>query len=179
MASQACLFFVALLMAGMWYGGHAQGQSQERERELLGLSINLNLGFDICRKADYPAMCRSVVKGLNNPRVAFEAAVRQLMFQTSRAKSVAQRNKDKSSAMEVCFEVYDDAYSNLETGLSNLKSHDKSSLNVDLSAVLTDYVTCDDAINEEGITSPVTRTNAILSQMASNCLYFSSLIHLR
>ncbi|XP_038886537.1 uncharacterized protein LOC120076712 [Benincasa hispida] len=139
--------------------------------------ISLNLSLDLCQRADFPALCRSVVKGIHDPSVAIESTIKQLMFQTKQAMNVARRRK--SSAMDVCIEVYDDAYSNLETCLSSLQSHDKGTLNINLSAALTDYVTCDDAVAEIGLISPVTRTNDLMRRMASNCLYLSSLIHLR
>ncbi|KAA0061069.1 hypothetical protein IC582_006787 [Cucumis melo] len=140
------------------------------------LTLNLNLSLDLCKKADYPALCRSVVKGLTDPSTAMETSIKKLMVETKQAMSVAKRQK--SSAMDVCIEVYDDAYSNLETSLSSLKSHDKGTLNINLSASLTDYVTCDDAIAERGSTSPVTRNNKLLREMTTNCLYLSGLIRL-
>ena len=140
------------------------------------LTLNLNLSLDLCKKADYPALCRSVVKGLVDPSTAMETSIKQLMVETKQAMSVAKRQK--SSAMDVCIEVYDDAYSNLETCLSSLKSHDKGTLNINLSAALTDYVTCQDAIAEKGLSSPITRNNNLLSQMTTNCLYLSGLIRL-
>lgn len=142
--------------------------------EGLNLKFDLSL-MDICKKSDYPGLCRSVVKGLKTPTVAIEAAIRQLMSETKQAMAVAQRQKSKPG-MDVCYENYDDAYSNLETCLSNLKTHDKGSLNINLSAALTDYVTCDDAVAEVGGPSTLTRTNVMLREMASNCLYISSLI---
>ncbi|CAK9312370.1 unnamed protein product [Citrullus colocynthis] len=156
-------FLVVAIMAGVLRRGEA-------------LSLNLNLSLDLCRSADYPALCRSVVKGRHNPSTAMESAIQQLMIETKQAMNVARRRK--SSAMDVCIEVYDDAYANLETCLSSLKSQDKGTLNINLSAALTDYVTCDDAVAEVGLTSPVTRSNDLLRRMTSNCLYLSSLIRL-
>lgn len=168
-----CLLLVA--MAGMWEGG--QGQGQEQERELLSLNLDPNMG-DLCGKADYPVLCRSVVRGLSKPSVALESAIRQLMLQTKMARTTAKRLR-KSPGMEVCSETYKDAFGNLKTCLSTLKTGDKPTLNINLSAALTGYVTCDDAVAERGGTSPVTRTNLTLRQMATNCLYLSSLIGVR
>ncbi|KAG7029213.1 hypothetical protein SDJN02_07550, partial [Cucurbita argyrosperma subsp. argyrosperma] len=159
-STTSCSSLFVAIMACMCFTAHA--------------FFNLNIGMDICQKADYPALCRSVARGQADPSVVLEATIRLLMVQTY--KAMGQARRDKTSAMEVCLEVYDDAFSSLQTAISNLKSHDKGSLGINLSAALTDYVTCDDAVEESGLSSPVTRRNARMRKMTSNCLYLSSLI---
>ncbi|XP_062109480.1 uncharacterized protein LOC133820937 [Humulus lupulus] len=132
-------------------------------------------GGDICRRADYTAVCRAAVKGQKNPFVATQLAVKQLISSTFGAKKAASKGGRGSPVLGICRENYDDALSNLQSSLSKMRAHDKGSFNSYVSASLTDFVTCDDAFSEMGMSSPLTRTNARLRQMASNILYLATL----
>ena len=77
----------------------------------------------------------------------------------------------------MCNEVINEAIDNLNGALQFLKSNDKGSLNGYLSEVLTDFVTCDDAFEESGKTSPLAKTTETAKNMASNCLALASQIH--
>ncbi|XP_041013171.1 pectinesterase inhibitor 12-like [Juglans microcarpa x Juglans regia] len=130
----------------------------------------------LCDKADYQPLCLSVIKGQTDAHLALESAITVLISQSQRAKISAGKKGD-SQNLDVCKENFDDAISNLKTSLKNLKNGDMASLNINLSAALTDFVTCDDTFVESSETNPIGKTDTLLSHMASNCLYLSSLIH--
>ncbi|KAG6650822.1 hypothetical protein I3843_06G064200 [Carya illinoinensis] len=133
------------------------------------------LGGNLCRRANYPAICRSAVKGLRNPYAAMSSAIRQLIAQTNRAKRLAAK-LGRSGAGEVCRESYADAIGDLRTCSVNLRRHDKPGLNINLSAALSAFGDCDDALSDYG-RSPLSRKNQALHKMASNGLYLATLIH--
>lgn len=133
-----------------------------------------NLGGDICRRSDYPAVCRSTVKGQTNPYAATQVAVKQLISASAAAKKVASK-AGRSQVLGICKENYDDALSSLKTSLGYMRTHDKGSFNSYVSAALTDFDTCDDAFSEMGLSSPLLKTNTRLRQMASNVLYLATM----
>lgn len=144
---------------------------------LHGHAHGLRIGKrDLCRKADYKPLCRSIVRGQSDPRAAVGSAIYQLIFQSRQAMRLADR-LGKSPYAKSCKENFDDAIYNLNTCLQNLRKRDKASLNINLSAALNDYVTCDDTFSESGRSNPLRKTDALLRHMASNCLYLSTLIH--
>lgn len=149
---------------GLLRGGHIRGH---------GLRIGKH---DLCQKADFKPLCRAVVKGLTDPRAALGSAIHQLIIQSRRAMRLADKH-GKSEYVDVCKESFDDAITSLGTSLKNLKKHDKASLDINLSAALSDYVTCDDAFSESGMGNPLGKIDARMRRMASNCLYLSSLVH--
>ncbi|GMY26277.1 pectinesterase inhibitor-like [Fagus crenata] len=126
--------------------------------------------INLCRRADYPKLCRLVVRGQVNPYVAMASAINQLIIATYKAEGLATRSGSKD-----CRASYGDAISNLKTSLVNLRSHDKASLEINLAAALTDYVDCDDGLEDFGGRTPLGRTNGKLHRMASNSLYLASL----
>lgn len=133
-------------------------------------------GGDICRRADYPGLCRAVVRGQRSPYAASQATVKQLIAETIAAKKAAAKAAGKyRQVLGVCKENYGDALSSLRTSLGNMKAHDKGSFNSNLSAALTDYETCEDTFSEMGIRSPLARTNTRLRQMADNGLYLATM----
>ncbi|KAF3431223.1 hypothetical protein FNV43_RR25953 [Rhamnella rubrinervis] len=135
-------------------------------------------GVNLCAKADYPALCLLLVKGETDPTRATESVIYRLIRQTKKAKKHLSRfGTSQSQVIQVCQESYDDAIYDLHTCLDNLKSHDKAGFNSNLSAALTDYVTCDDAFGELGETSPVQNVNRKLRRMAGTGLYLETMVH--
>jgi hypothetical protein len=130
---------------------------------------------DLYRKANYKPLYRSIVRGRSDPRAALESAIYQLIFKSRRAMRLADR-LEKSQYAKSYKENFDNAIYNLNTCLQNLKKCDKASLNINLSAALNDYVTCDDTFSESGRSNPFRKTDALLRHMASNYLYLSTLI---
>lgn len=129
----------------------------------------------LCKKADYQPLCLSIVKGQTDAHSALESAITALISRSNRAKSSVDK-QGKSENVDDCTESFDDAVSNLKKSLDNLKNRDMASLNINLSAALTDFATCDDTFSESSETNPIGNKNILLSHMASNCLYLSSLI---
>ena len=127
-------------------------------------------GVNLCSKANFPAVCHAAVKNLKDPHSATRSAINLLIFKTAKAKVLARRFRSSD-----CNEIYDDAVYNLFTCLENLKGHDKASLNINLSAALSDYEQCDDTFADFSRHSPLVRTNKLLKRMASNGLYLASL----
>lgn len=135
-------------------------------------------GADICAKADYVPLCRSMAKGAaNNPAAALKVAMEKMIVETKRAKA-ASAKIGKSPALLLCAENYGYNISYLQECLMLLKIKDKNTLMIRLSAVVATYGVCDDAIGESGIVTQAASLVSIdkrLTQMTSNCLHFTSL----
>ncbi|XP_022151947.1 uncharacterized protein LOC111019796 [Momordica charantia] len=132
---------------------------------------------NICGKADDVPLCRSMVKGATDPVAATKASIDQLITETKRAKE-ASVQLGKSSFMGACTQNFGDNILNLQEGLQALKSRDKGTLMSSLSAVVSLYSGCDDAIGEGGIVTQaagIVSINSQLIHMASNCLYLADL----
>lgn len=157
------MVFLAMAIL-LFLAGEAQGRGLRRR------------GGDVCGRADYPGLCRAVVKGQKNPYAATQATVKRLIAETVAAKKAAVKGAGKyKQVLGVCLENYGDALSSLKTSLSNMKSRDKGGFNSNLSAALTDYETCEDTFSEMGIRSPLANTNARLRHIADNGLYLATL----
>ncbi|KAH7570324.1 hypothetical protein ACOSP7_018381 [Xanthoceras sorbifolium] len=131
---------------------------------------------DLCKGSDFQDLCRSVTKGTTDPTKATELAIKALLSETTHVREVA-KGLEKSQELDVCNEEIDDAIDNLNGALQFLKSHDIWGLNNYLSAVVTDFVTCDDAYEETGKKSPFAKIAKTAEEMASNCLALASQIH--
>ncbi|KAK3223406.1 hypothetical protein Dsin_010431 [Dipteronia sinensis] len=131
---------------------------------------------DLCKETDFQELCKSVIKGTTDPTKATGLAIKALIVETQHVQEAAKK-LGNSQELDVCNEVIDDAIDNLNGALQFLVSNDKGSLNNYLSAVLTDFVTCDDAYEESGKTSPLAKTTETAKNMASNCLALASQIH--
>ncbi|XP_030472051.1 probable pectinesterase/pectinesterase inhibitor 13 [Syzygium oleosum] len=132
---------------------------------------------DLCQQTDYPALCRTMVKSKVNAEKATQSAINNLILQTRDAKTSASNVKADKSLMDVCNEMYEDALSNLMTSLQNLKSHDKPSLQSNLSAVISDLETCKDTFAESNAKLPFEKIITLLEQMASNSLALAAEVH--
>ncbi|XP_022151772.1 uncharacterized protein LOC111019676 [Momordica charantia] len=145
---------------------------------LVAVAVAQAHAADICAKADYAALCRSMVKGAgNNPVAATRAGIEKLILATKIARE-ARLKSAKSGALGVCKETFANAISELKMGLDYLQKKDKDSLNIELSGAMTDYTTCDDAIAESGVVGKavgIVKIDRTLLNMASNCLYLSTL----
>ncbi|XP_010551596.1 PREDICTED: uncharacterized protein LOC104822159 [Tarenaya hassleriana] len=128
---------------------------------------------DPCSTTDFPVLCKSVVKGVKKPSAATAAAIKALLPLTQKAKAKAKKGKD-----DTCFSNFDSAIDNLQKSLKNIKENDGFSLNINLSAALTDFETCIDALEEGSPSSsdPIAKSARLLRQMADNCLSLSTLL---
>ncbi|KAI3435187.1 PMEI domain-containing protein [Psidium guajava] len=132
---------------------------------------------DLCQKTDYPILCRTMVKSTVNAEKATQSAINYLILQTRDAKTSSSKAKADKSLKDVCNEMYEDALSNLMTSLQNLKSHDKPSLQTNLSAVISDLETCKDTFEESNAKVPFENIIRQLEQMASNSLALAAGLH--
>ncbi|KAH7515689.1 uncharacterized protein LOC112493073 [Ziziphus jujuba] len=133
---------------------------------------------NLCGGADYKRLCQKIVKGQNSPLGATYEVVHQLISETKRAKRMlSQSASSKSQAAQICKENFDDALFDLHVCITNQNNHDKGSFNSNLSAVVADYVACDDAYTEAGQISPVDKLNKKLQNMADIGLYLETLVH--
>ncbi|KAK9276615.1 hypothetical protein L1049_006150 [Liquidambar formosana] len=138
---------------------------------------------NLCAHTDYPNLCKSLVNEGIDATSATELVINALVLKTTHAKTSAVKLGDggsprSKSNLDTCKEVYDDAITNLMTSIKCLKRGDKAGLNINLSAALTDYVTCDDTFTETpGATCPLTKVNKLLRKMASNALAMASEMH--
>lgn len=131
---------------------------------------------DLCAGADYKTLCRSVVGRAKTPYAAAEATVKRLISETKKANLSAARLPKKDYS-QTCATLYNDAISDLETSLKDLRSRDIGSFNVRLSAVRSNCETCKDAFAEMGKQFPLAAQNTLIQQLASTGLYISTLIN--
>ncbi|KAL5759875.1 hypothetical protein ACOSQ2_018713 [Xanthoceras sorbifolium] len=131
---------------------------------------------DLCKGSDFKDRCRSDIKGATDPTKATELAIKAMLMETTRVREAAKKI-GKSQELDVCHEQIDDVFYNLNGALEFLQNQDKGSLNIYLSAVLTDFMTCDDAYEEIGEKSPFAKIAQTAKEMASNCLELASQIH--
>lgn len=135
-------------------------------------------GADICEKAAYASLCRSSVKGATEPAAGLQAAIEHLILETKHAKESSMK-LGAMKCLDVCKQNYDDAVTDLQKSVQYLTKNDKPSLKISLSAALTDYVTCDDAVMESGNSKKVgdlMSVDVVLRHMAANCLHLASLL---
>ncbi|WZZ16803.1 hypothetical protein YC2023_109892 [Brassica napus] len=114
-------------------------------------ALKLSLG-DPCTVADYPKLCRRTIKGQTNVNAATDMAIKELMKRTMQAKDMAKKEPKGDGGVAVCLSTFGSAFDNLDKALKNIQGNDGFSLNINLSAALTDYDTCSDAMKETGET---------------------------
>ena len=137
----------------------------------------------LCSDADFPQLCEEITKGASDPKSATQMAIRALILRASNAKALAVKLGSsatglRKSNLDTCVEVYDDAVDNLQTSLANIQSGDKGALKSNLSAVLSDIVTCDDAFAESADDpQALGQTNKVMSKLGSNCLALVDEVH--
>ncbi|KAL1194138.1 hypothetical protein V5N11_004085 [Cardamine amara subsp. amara] len=138
------------------------------------LKLPLN---DLCTVADFPILCRGTIKGQTNVNAATDMAIRELMKRTRQAKEIAKKEmKLNGGGVSTCLSNFNSAFDNLDKALKNIKDNDGFSLNINLSAALTDYDTCSDAMRETKEINVVYKSAGVLYRMADNCLALSTLV---
>ena len=158
------LVFLVLATTTILLAGHSHGRAVVMDPN------------DLCKNADNKQFCQAIVSNLTDPHDAMVSAIHKLVYASKNAKKLALK-EGNSEEIDVCIENFEESIDNLKSGLDGLEEHDLPTLNINLSAALTNYVTCDDAFSESGKTNPLAETDAFLQEMASNCLYLSTLIH--
>ncbi|CAN8239209.1 unnamed protein product [Cochlearia groenlandica] len=134
-------------------------------------------GRDPCSVSDFKVLCRSVVKGEKNVNAATEVSIRELMKRTRKAKEVAASGRKNGGGLKTCYSNYDNALDNLQKALKNIKENDGFSLNINLSASLTNFETCNDAMGSAKSSKNVfAKSVKTLHEVADNCLSLSTLV---
>ncbi|KAL1216475.1 hypothetical protein V5N11_008843 [Cardamine amara subsp. amara] len=131
---------------------------------------------DPCSVSDFKVLCRSVVKGQKNVNAATEVSIRELMKRTIKAKEAARSGRKSGGGLKTCYSNYDSALDNLQKALKNIKQNDGFSLNINLSASLTDFDTCNDAMGGAKASKVFAQSTTTLHEMADNCLALSTLV---
>lgn len=146
----------------------------------------------LCGKTDYPDVCVTWVRQLGGSGGGGAAhdplGVLSLQMQACRGKveaakaevstAVVKPGTDPRTAsnLQVCSDSYDDAMDNLDDAEEAVKANDKGTMNSMLSALVTDFSTCEDSFSEMNAQSPQAATDDLLTKMASNCLALASLL---
>ncbi|CAH8386938.1 unnamed protein product [Eruca vesicaria subsp. sativa] len=138
-------------------------------------ALKLSLG-DPCTVADHPKLCRRTIKGQTNVNAATDMAIRVLMKRTMQAKDMAKKEPKGDGGVATCLSTFDSAFDNLAKSLKNMKENDGYSLNMNLSAALTDYDTCIDAMEGTQEANVFYKSAGVLYKMADNCLALSTLV---
>jgi len=81
-----------------------------------------------------------------------------------------------ASIVRDCKDSYDEAMSNFEKAMNALPEGDFGTVNIMLSAVITDIGDCEDGLSGTGSTFPISDYAEKLTNMTSNCLAIASLM---
>ncbi|KAM7278537.1 hypothetical protein ACFE04_005671 [Oxalis oulophora] len=141
----------------------------------------------ICGQTDYVDLCLASLtpffKGKTDPVAVLRTAIQAAGEATKMALAVAtkmasSKGTDKSTASRLndCKDSYEDALDNFQSAVEAIASLDIGTINSMLSAVVTDYSTCDDGFIEFNQESLLATYNAKLTKMGSNCLAIASLV---
>ncbi|KAJ4879675.1 Plant invertase/pectin methylesterase inhibitor superfamily protein [Raphanus sativus] len=132
---------------------------------------------DPCTVTDFPALCRGTIKGLRNVNAATDVAIGELMKRTRQARYIAKKEmKVLDGGVSTCLSNFNSAFDNLDKALKNIKEGDRFSLNINLSAALTDYDTCSETMKGARGDNVVYKSAGVLYKMADNCLALSTLV---
>ncbi|KAJ8773569.1 hypothetical protein K2173_005815 [Erythroxylum novogranatense] len=129
---------------------------------------------DLCANADYKPLCSSLVKGIGNAAAATESIIQNLITQTNHAKSQASR-LEKDQKLDVCIENYDLAIDSLNKALKAYKGGDKYTGDINLSAAIASYSTCEDTFDEFNVASPLKKKDNLMEQTAATGLTVAKL----
>ncbi|XP_031498327.1 probable pectinesterase/pectinesterase inhibitor 61 [Nymphaea colorata] len=144
----------------------------------------------LCKNSSYPDECVSAVRpylpengevGAKEMLIMHVNASRSRLSQANAKADEVLRDTTISpevrTCVETCKENYDDSSSNLDAALDAMAKSDGATLNVMLSAAMTDVETCDDGFDEfPGLISPLSRHDLELQHLMSNCLYFGTIL---
>ncbi|KAH7573481.1 hypothetical protein ACOSP7_007176 [Xanthoceras sorbifolium] len=140
----------------------------------------------ICELTDFPTLCWPYISAFYSGKsdatsvleMAINATAQQIKLAHSAITNFASNPNLPSNKVAMllddCKEMYDDALDNLKSAMDAIPQRDISTVNIMLSAALTDFTTCDDEFTEED--SPVGDIDNKLNKLLSNCLAIASLI---
>lgn len=136
----------------------------------------------ICEATDYPLVCLASTAPFLTGKVdvisVLEVAVKACSLHAKKALSIASKvvktEPGISAAVSDCMDMYNDVLDNIESAVDALSARDTGTFNSMLSAVLTDFGTCEDGF--AGEKSPLSEIDDKGTKLASNCLAIASLI---
>ncbi|XP_010546978.1 PREDICTED: predicted GPI-anchored protein 58 [Tarenaya hassleriana] len=134
----------------------------------------------VCAETDFPALCESSIQPLltgqtkPDPESVLLLMIRASHDATKSALDVVRKLAEEGGAASDCEELYDLAVRNFDDAVEAAKSRDSGTLNINLSAAMTDFVTCSDGFEEMGEPNPLADVGDKLMKMASNCLAIST-----
>lgn len=136
----------------------------------------------ICEVTDYPLVCLAstapFVTGKVDVITVLQVALKACSSHTRMALSIASKvlktQPGVASAVSDCMEMYNDVLDNIDSAVEALATHDIGTFNTMLSAILTDFGTCEDGFTGEK--SPLSEVDDKGTKLASNCLAIASLI---
>lgn len=117
------------------------------------------------------------------PRFALDAHMKACAEHTNAAAAVVGKLLSNpltpsmiAANLRVCQDNYSDSLDNIDQAKTALTAGDKATVNIMISAALSDYDTCEDGFSElPGTASPLASYNLMLSKIASNCLAIAEL----
>ncbi|CAA3012114.1 pectinesterase 3 [Olea europaea subsp. europaea] len=141
----------------------------------------------ICESTDHPSLCLGTVAPLLDGKFdsfsILKVSIKACSELTKIALSMAKKFSNMpgvppqvASIVRDCNDSYDEAMSNFEKALNALPERDMGTVNVMLSAVITDIGDCEDALFSTGSNFPISDYAEKLTNMTSNCLAIASLM---
>lgn len=141
----------------------------------------------ICDSTDYPALCLSTLAPFLSDKtdpisvleMAIKACTQHVNDAIATASVITNVHKARTDSGNIpifkdCIGMYNDALDNLQSAMDAIPARDIGTINIMLSAALSDFVTCEDEFNGE--TSELSPYDDKGTKMASNCLAITSLI---
>ncbi|KAG0448990.1 hypothetical protein HPP92_027565 [Vanilla planifolia] len=132
-----------------------------------------------CSHTDFSDLCLDSIKGLKRADKAavLSALMRAVDAKAHEARSFAQRlSADPATGAKIrdllrdCIDTYDDALDNLEAANEAVRAGDAGTRDAMLSAMISNFGTCEDGFQEFTVKSPMAQWSQTLQNMTDNCL---------
>lgn len=138
---------------------------------ILLLSTSTLCDPDVCLSPD------SAPTASANPSAELQSLIKVSTEKTQTAKELVKKKMEKptlppmvAASLKVCEDSYDNALDNLAKATKAMDAQDMPTLNVMLSAALTNYDTCETGFEEMPGISPMADEDETLSQLMRNSL---------
>ncbi|XP_034227787.1 putative pectinesterase/pectinesterase inhibitor 26 [Prunus dulcis] len=144
---------------------------------------------NICAKTTNSALCSSTVlpnlRGNADPTTVLQIEMKACLDLTKGALGQLKKTASNPStspadvsSIKVCQEVYESAVDDINGASEAIAARDVGTLQTRLSAVITYFGTCDDAVAESpGFKLPLKEDDVVtLNKLASNCMAISTLL---
>ncbi|CAN0885349.1 hypothetical protein LINGRAHAP2_LOCUS15095, partial [Linum grandiflorum] len=162
--------------------------SKEKEKNQKSTSTKQSIK-KICSTTEYPEDCVNSISPLvTGPtdrvsllKIELKAIKKGFVTAIARAKKIRKDTKRKmdKSTIDTCVENFSSGLIDLENAIDAINDHDRESLQIMLSSIITYISTCEDAIGEDPDTSlpEITQMENKLKNLVTNCMDMADEFH--